>query len=319
MKAAFYSILILACSAVAGWLIADSDALGLVEQSSSVKQPIAPKLQSQPAEKPPAEMPVAAPDPDEIFASQLADLRSLRGSPQLSAGYWMGDDERIIDPGFPHLARWLKLSEAQRVLLAGILRSSANARRAWELANLHAERSQVGSFHVNWIDHDDESLPALKQALASEFGDELAEAIFLRGNLHRFFEPVPGWNTRRTDDISLEITARPGSGILLKLTNGNWSQSLPWSEKEFPVRALPRLEHVFDYSADAEAIFNSSKETEYPSAKNIAGKPGYVVSPYSERQIDVRNIPPGTLVNDPNFPSSQKAYFRIPNPISATN
>lgn len=50
----------------------------------------------------------------------------------------------------------------------------------------------------------------------------------------------------------------------------------------------------------------------YPSATALAGKSGYVTSPYSGKIIDVRDMPSGTLVQDPTFPASEKKYFRVP-------
>jgi hypothetical protein len=50
-------------------------------------------------------------------------------------------------------------------------------------------------------------------------------------------------------------------------------------------------------------------------AKAIEGKPGYVMGPDSGKVIDVRNIPPGTLVADPTFPVEEKKYFRVPEPV----
>lgn len=50
-------------------------------------------------------------------------------------------------------------------------------------------------------------------------------------------------------------------------------------------------------------------------AKAIEGKPGYVMGPDSGKVIDVRNIPPGTLVADPTFPAEEKKYFRVPEPL----
>lgn len=50
----------------------------------------------------------------------------------------------------------------------------------------------------------------------------------------------------------------------------------------------------------------------YPTATTLAGKSGYVTSPYSGKIIDVRDMPPGTLVQDPTFPPSEKKYFRVP-------
>jgi len=51
---------------------------------------------------------------------------------------------------------------------------------------------------------------------------------------------------------------------------------------------------------------------EYDVASKVPGKEGFVLSPYNNKMIDVRDIPPGTLVSDPTFPPSEKKYFRVP-------
>lgn len=49
-----------------------------------------------------------------------------------------------------------------------------------------------------------------------------------------------------------------------------------------------------------------------PVANLVPGKDGMVISPYSNKLVDVRGIPGGTLVADPTFPASEKKYFRVP-------
>jgi len=52
-----------------------------------------------------------------------------------------------------------------------------------------------------------------------------------------------------------------------------------------------------------------AQDTSLPYGKPVAGKPGFVSSPYDPRfLIDVRGFPPGTLVNDPNT----NKPFRVP-------
>ena len=51
--------------------------------------------------------------------------------------------------------------------------------------------------------------------------------------------------------------------------------------------------------------------TDYPFASKVPGKIGFVFSPYGKQVVDVRDIPSGTLVEDPHFPG-QKKYFRVP-------
>jgi hypothetical protein len=49
-----------------------------------------------------------------------------------------------------------------------------------------------------------------------------------------------------------------------------------------------------------------------PVAEPVQGQPGMVISPFNGRQIDVKGIPPGTLVADPTYPLEDKKYFRVP-------
>ncbi len=53
-------------------------------------------------------------------------------------------------------------------------------------------------------------------------------------------------------------------------------------------------------------------ETEYPVAQVVPGKEGYVLSPFNNRVIDTRDVPSGTLVADPTYPSEEKKIFRVP-------
>jgi len=60
---------------------------------------------------------------------------------------------------------------------------------------------------------------------------------------------------------------------------------------------------------------NKPKATEkkdYPFASPVVGKSGFVLSPYNSKMVDVRDIPSGTLVQDPTYPASEKKYFRVP-------
>lgn len=54
------------------------------------------------------------------------------------------------------------------------------------------------------------------------------------------------------------------------------------------------------------------KRSDYQFANKVPGKEGFVFSPYNNKVIDVRDIPSGTLVQDPTFPASEKKYFRVP-------
>ncbi len=54
------------------------------------------------------------------------------------------------------------------------------------------------------------------------------------------------------------------------------------------------------------------KRGDYAFANPVPGKEGFVFSPYNNKLVDVRDIPSGTLVQDPTYPASEKKYFRVP-------
>jgi hypothetical protein len=54
------------------------------------------------------------------------------------------------------------------------------------------------------------------------------------------------------------------------------------------------------------------RRPDYPFANKVPGKDGFVFSPYNNKVVDVRDIPSGTLVQDPTYPASEKKYFRVP-------
>jgi hypothetical protein len=51
---------------------------------------------------------------------------------------------------------------------------------------------------------------------------------------------------------------------------------------------------------------------DFAFANKVPGKDGFVFSPYNNKVVDVRDIPSGTLVQDPTYPPADKKYFRVP-------
>jgi hypothetical protein len=49
-----------------------------------------------------------------------------------------------------------------------------------------------------------------------------------------------------------------------------------------------------------------------PTASKVPGKAGFVFSPHNNKVVDVRDIPSGTLVQDPTYPAADGKYFRVP-------
>ena len=56
----------------------------------------------------------------------------------------------------------------------------------------------------------------------------------------------------------------------------------------------------------------NNKKTNYRTARSIPGKPGYVFNPWTLEPVDVRGIPSGSLVQDPNDPNKANHRFRVP-------
>ncbi|MCW1916627.1 hypothetical protein OJ996_23775 [Luteolibacter sp. GHJ8] len=89
----------------------------------------------------------------------------------------------------------------------------------------------------------------------------------------------------------------------------------PFSGEIVDVGGKSKGELVEDpkYPGDASKQFEvpEMKET-IPEAQVVPGKPGYVMSPYNNKVVDVRGIPAGRLVADPTFPAAERKHFRIP-------
>ncbi len=54
------------------------------------------------------------------------------------------------------------------------------------------------------------------------------------------------------------------------------------------------------------------KPKNQPVAVSVPGKPGFVYSPFNNKIVDVKGIPSGTIVADPQYPPSEKMHFRVP-------
>ncbi len=65
-------------------------------------------------------------------------------------------------------------------------------------------------------------------------------------------------------------------------------------------------------TSSAEKPATTVKKPEYSYASKVPGKEGFVFSPYNNKVVDVRDIPSGTLVQDPTYPAAEKKYFRVP-------
>jgi hypothetical protein len=64
-------------------------------------------------------------------------------------------------------------------------------------------------------------------------------------------------------------------------------------------------------SATTSATSASGPPKQYPFATSLPGRPGYVLNPYTNTIVDVRELRAGTLVRDPHDPVANRA-FRVP-------
>ena len=65
-----------------------------------------------------------------------------------------------------------------------------------------------------------------------------------------------------------------------------------------------------DQTPSAET--NTNRKKTYQTARKIPGKSGYVFNPWTMEPVDVRGIPSGSLVQDPNDPNKSIHRFRVP-------
>lgn len=55
-----------------------------------------------------------------------------------------------------------------------------------------------------------------------------------------------------------------------------------------------------------------TRRPDFPYASPVHGKPGFVLSPYNNIMVDVRDIASGVLVQDPTYPDDETKRFRVP-------
>ena len=66
---------------------------------------------------------------------------------------------------------------------------------------------------------------------------------------------------------------------------------------------------------EPEPVVGGNGKPVIPTAQPVPDKPGFVISPYNGKWIDVTGIAVGEAVADPDFPAEEKKYFRVPEPL----
>ncbi|MFD2255665.1 hypothetical protein ACFSSA_03170 [Luteolibacter algae] len=100
------------------------------------------------------------------------------------------------------------------------------------------------------------------------------------------------------------------------VTSGN-QQKIQEQREAMKKRDEEKKETASNQIKETEKEVTPTKPTEkksgdYAFANPVPGKEGFVFSPYNNKLVDVRDIPSGTLVQDPTYPAAEKKYFRVP-------
>jgi hypothetical protein len=95
------------------------------------------------------------------------------------------------------------------------------------------------------------------------------------------------------------------------LADGKSQISLVGRKGDTHLYRLMSLEAIDATGRPIGGAAGGSSDT-YDFATPIPDSPGFVISPFNGKKVDVREIPSGTLVQDPTYPPSEKKYFRVP-------
>lgn len=104
--------------------------------------------------------------------------------------------------------------------------------------------------------------------------------------------PVKSSDSEPSDDVQSEVAPSPHSTVNPVATNAEPEPSKSVQTEVAttpPAKVLPK----------------------FPIAVAVPGKPGYLINPWTKEEVDVRGIPPGALVVDPNDPNHAHK-FRVP-------
>jgi hypothetical protein len=94
--------------------------------------------------------------------------------------------------------------------------------------------------------------------------------------------------------------------------DGTSTTSADSAESAIKPTDQPAASSASTTTSPAQKPATTVKKPEYSYASKVPGKEGFVFSPYNNKVVDVRDIPSGTLVQDPTYPAAEKKYFRVP-------
>jgi hypothetical protein len=126
-------------------------------------------------------------------------------------------------------------------------------------------------------------------------------------------EPDTGSQTPEGDQSALKLED------VISTPDGSIPVPVPMSDIK-PVNPTPRLIPPPTPPVGGKPIPIPTPETntqptptppEYRTAAAIPGKPGFLFNPWTNGEVDVRGVPPGSLVRDPKDPNPDHK-FRTP-------
>lgn len=112
--------------------------------------------------------------------------------------------------------------------------------------------------------------------------------------------------------LSLVIILSALSVVLVGCVQNPSKNDALLEEQKTKEEKYSHLQEAYQKSQEQKVQNVIINEEDYPYATAIPGKQGYVLSPYSQKALDVRNQKSGDLVLDPYYARSEKKYFRIP-------
>ena len=88
----------------------------------------------------------------------------------------------------------------------------------------------------------------------------------------------------------------------------------PYNQEEIEAIGVISGSKVTDSDGNELLVpsFEESPVKLYPIGAPVPGRPGYALNPYTQNEVDVRGIPKGSLVQDPNDPEGKVHRFRVP-------
>lgn len=132
-------------------------------------------------------------------------------------------------------------------------------------------------------------------------------------------KPTPGSALSSTADQPTESNQK--RTISKRIPKGKWDPEKPGqvispdSGESFLVVGAVGGEKIKDPSGNELIVpnYQDAPVKIYPIAQPAPDRPGYALNPFTKTEVDLRGVPGGSLVRDPNDPDPDHK-FRVPKP-----